>query len=204
MPKRIEISIEEHFWSKVDKLSGADACWLWQAYCKKNGYGIFYIDRWPSYAHRVAWGFHYGEIPKGQMVLHRCDNPPCVNPAHLFLGTQVENLLDMRNKGRSAKGDKSSRRKHPKSYGVGETASWSKLKNNEVLEIRKQYERGETQAHLAQQYGVSSRTIGSIVYGKNWKHLDPNNCPPAIRKKRSPGLGLRFLRAKKKKASWLR
>jgi hypothetical protein len=88
----------ERFWDKVQK---TESCWLWTAYLKRNGYGQFFPRRGhPVYAHRYSYELARGAIPDGLLVLHACDNPRCVNPNHLSLGTQKENLADMRRKGR--------------------------------------------------------------------------------------------------------
>jgi hypothetical protein len=85
----------EEFWSLVQK-GKRDECWLWQAGHFTHGYGSYRQD----YAHRIAWRLRYGPIPEGMCVLHRCDVMGCCNPRHLFLGTQADNLADMRAKGR--------------------------------------------------------------------------------------------------------
>lgn len=95
------------FWSKVDRSGGPDACWLWQAGLL-DGYGRFWdADAYNDvYAHRFAWIITHGAIPEDLRVLHSCDVRPCVNPSHLWLGTQLDNLTDMVIKGRSNVGDK--------------------------------------------------------------------------------------------------
>lgn len=97
-------TLEARFWAKVEK-GGADDCWEWQAARNEDGYGITRggVRRSMEGAHRVAWRLTYGSIPSGMQVLHRCDNRPCVNPAHLFLGTQQDNIADMCAKGRHVK-----------------------------------------------------------------------------------------------------
>jgi hypothetical protein len=91
-------TLEERFWSKVD-VCGPDECWEWTAYRLPAGYGTF--GRPTTTTHRIAWQLTNGPIPEGMFVCHKCDNPPCVNPAHLFVGTQQDNLRDMWSKGRA-------------------------------------------------------------------------------------------------------
>ena len=98
-------SIAERFFGKVHK---TDGCWLWIARCDKAGYGRFTMNGREESAHRSVWKLKHGDIPEGTCVLHRCDNPPCVRPDHLFLGTQKDNMEDCSNKNRFAQ----SRRTH--------------------------------------------------------------------------------------------
>ena len=93
---------KERFWEKVDK---SGDCWKWIAHLLK-GYGRFRLNNKTWSAHRVSWTLHYGEIPEGMCVLHRCDNPGCVNPEHLFLGTRTDNMKDRDQKGRGSNGNK--------------------------------------------------------------------------------------------------
>ena len=87
------------FWSKVDT-KGSNECWEWQAAKHRQGYGIFKFDNKIQLAHRISWLLANTEIPQGMVVMHKCDNPSCVNPDHLCLGTQKDNIRDMRTKGR--------------------------------------------------------------------------------------------------------
>src|SRR5512137_174351 len=87
------------FWDRVNK-NAENGCWEWTAYRDINGYGHITINQKESLAHRKAWELTNGEIPTGMFLCHKCDNPSCVNPDHMFIGTQKENLNDMRNKGR--------------------------------------------------------------------------------------------------------
>ena len=116
-------------------------------------------------AHRVSWGIHNGPIPPGVKVLHTCDNPPCVNPAHLFLGTQADNIKDCLDKGRA-------------NYGTlsGSDNGNAKLTETEVLAIREKYASGKIfQRELAKEYGVTQTHISYLVREKNWRYLAKQN-----------------------------
>lgn len=144
------------FWSKCEK---TDSCWNWVAKSRNNGYGFYSVKKHNKvhhfFAHRLAWQLTNGPIPKGQCVLHKCDNKLCVNPDHLFLGSNSDNIKDMLKKGRQVKGSK----------------MWSsKLSEEQVREIR---EKNKTQSKnsLALEYGVSRQTILNICLGRSWKHV---------------------------------
>lgn len=148
--------LAKRFWLKVEK-RGPDECWEWNAFRKPEGYGQLSLrgDR-TVLAHRVAWDLTHGPIPEGLFVCHHCDNPPCVNPAHLFLGTNAENVRDSTGKGRHSRGAKNGR---------------SKLTRDSVLEARARYAAGETQPALAAEFGVTSSVLSKAVRGKTWRHL---------------------------------
>ncbi len=152
---------ELRFWKKVHIGQGKyleDGCWNWTAGTVGKVYGYFNSAGSMHYAHRIAWTLTKGPIPKGEghhgtCVLHKCDNRLCVRPSHLFLGSQADNLRDMAEKGRAAKGS-----------GNGQ----AKLTEEQVLEIRAS---SEAQRVLAARYGVSQTLVSKIRLRKFWKHL---------------------------------
>ncbi len=147
------------FWSHVNILGDND-CWEWKKYTQKEGYGRFKHDKKPLRAHRVSWIIHNGVIPNDLCILHKCDNPPCVNPSHLFLGTRADNAKDRDAKGRN------------KSV-LGEFNPNSKLTEKEVLSIRKMYADGKyNQIELGKIFGIHRGSVSSIITGRIWKHLD--------------------------------
>ena len=162
MPKEPRL-LADRFWEKVAFLgAGTDDCWEWQgAKRKRNGYGAINEGGPRSrtlQAHRVAWEFAYGAIPVGMCVLHRCDNPSCVNPRHLFLGTKLDNSHDMMNKDRAV-------------YVRGERHGVSKLIEQEIHEIRHMRSRGISQRVTAKKYGIDHSNVSLIETGKTWGWL---------------------------------
>jgi len=143
-----DVEREQAFWRCVDK---THACWQWNGHRLKKGYGQFYYKK-ESLAHRISWILTNGSIPDGLYVLHKCDNPPCVNPDHLFLGTQSQNLADMVAKGRD-----------DPSYG--ENHFRCKLSLKQVKQIRQLRELGTLQSVLAESFGVTAAHISRIAGG---------------------------------------
>lgn len=153
----------ERFWPKVDK-RGPDECWLWLATRDANGYGSFDHAR----AHRVAWALKHGAIPDGLLVCHRCDNPPCVNPDHLFVGTSADNMADMWSKGRGRNGV----RTHPEACARGERHGSARLTESDVREIRTRCAAGESMVAIAHEKGVARTTVWKVRARRTWKHVE--------------------------------
>jgi hypothetical protein len=132
-------------------------CWIWLGTTAGGGYGVFTDGQRRIKAHRLSFELHVGPIPQGLFVCHRCDVPPCVNPAHLFLGTCADNCEDMRLKGRSQRGIRNGH---------------VKLTELEVLRIREALKAGlSSVTSLGQQYGVSQSAISLIKARKTWVHV---------------------------------
>ncbi len=150
-------SLKEYIESSF-KINSKNNCWEWLKSLKKTGHGNAWWNGKHEIAHRLSWMFYEGIIPDGLNVLHKCDNPKCVNPDHLFLGTYLDNNRDRKLKGRNANTN-------------GEKNPFSKLKEFQVIEIINKLRKGVKGAHLAKLYSVSPDTIGKIKSGKNWAYL---------------------------------
>ena len=149
-------------------MSHPDGCWIWVASVDRRGYGrIQGGGRRAGVlgAHRASWIIHFGAIPDGLHVLHHCDNPPCVNPAHLFLGTPKDNVADMRAKGRYVG--------NPDGKGIkrGAGSPNAKVTEGDVVAIRAERERGVPVAALSERYGVSRSLVSEIANRKAWAHV---------------------------------
>lgn len=153
-------TLEERFWSKVDR-QGPDDCWLWLAH--HGAYGFITIGslrlgtKRKIQAHRMSWTLANGPIPSGLCVCHRCDTPLCVNPNHLFLGTHADNKTDSMAKLRHQFGSRHHR---------------AKLTPDLVAEIRRQCSDGATQTRIAEVYGMHVSTINQIMKNRLWKSVE--------------------------------
>lgn len=172
-------ALRERFHEKVDRSGGPDACWPWTAYRRVHGYGEIGAGGRRGRilkAHRVAYELENGPIPDGMVVRHKCDNPPCCNPAHLELGTQQDNIADMSERGRwdvngprnLPRGDSHPLRRRPHLAARGERVGGAKLTADDVRTILAS---PDSQRVLARRFRVDRRTIAFIRQGKTWKHI---------------------------------
>jgi hypothetical protein len=159
----------DRFWTKVDK---SGECWLWTASKDTSGYGQIRYEKRLRRATHIAWELTNGAIPVDTLLCHRCDNPACVRPDHLFLGTYAENAADMLTKGRQAIGDASSARLYPERRPRGTNHPKAKFTDDQVREIRRRSAAGESQRQLARAYSVGKNTIQCIVEGVTWRHVE--------------------------------
>lgn len=159
----------ENFVSKVNKdgplpdqsnphYAGLGKCWIWKDHKLKGGYGQFRVGNSRVAAHRLSYLLKYQKIPEGSCICHRCDNPSCVNPSHLFAGSFKDNSQDRTKKGRN-------------NSPVGTRHGTHKLSNAQVLRIRALLSEGFTGRFLAKEYGVSTSVISEIRTRKLWSHI---------------------------------
>jgi Autographiviridae endonuclease len=151
------------------KISRTDDCWLWTGSRRGGRYGQVQVDRKNWLVHRLMWTVINGPIPEGMCVCHHCDNMLCVNPAHLFLGTNADNSADMVAKGRSASGDRNASRLYFARRPRGEGHASSKLTAEEVATIRRLRANGTPRHVLATRFGVSRTHISRIVSHQSWR-----------------------------------
>lgn len=145
------VPIEKRFWKYVKKTSN---CWNWIGGINKFGYGRIALKPKVLLVHRFSYELHKGNIPYDRYVLHSCDNPKCVNPAHLYLGTYKDNSRDMYSRGRAV---------------LGENRSQAKLKNDQAKEIRELYKTGNySHRGLASKYNISSAAVFNIIHNKTY------------------------------------
>lgn len=174
------------FWGNV-KIKSRDDCWNWTATTNKFGYGQLKRSGVTMRAHRFSYMIKLGQIPDGMCVLHRCDNPLCCNPKHLFLGTKKQNSEDMVKKGRQASGDKNGARKHPERHEYGDyhwarrmphlvsrgsKCGASKVTEAVVVEMRREFPSAMTSyRRFGSKYGLSAQGALDIISRKTWKHV---------------------------------
>lgn len=147
----------ESLFARCDRSQGPDSCWIWKGRVSRR-YGVISIGDHPVRAHRAAWLLTRGEIPARLVVCHRCDQPLCCNPDHLWLGTVLDNNRDCRAKGRHSHGDR-----HPD----------AKLSEDQVMEIRRLMLTDTPRRQIAERFGTSIHNVYRIAGGYSWKHLLP-------------------------------
>lgn len=156
---QIEKTPTERFFESFEKLSTTD-CWEWTSYKANFGYGKLRANGREVRAHRFSYEYFVGPIPNGLCVLHKCDNPPCVNPKHLYIGTKRDNARDMIERGRAYQ---------PPTQG--EYNSQAKLHDGDIHVIRYLVECGLKQTHVANFLGISKHQVNSIVHKRSWAHV---------------------------------
>lgn len=152
----------EEFWSRVERGPG---CWTWKSGFHQFGYGQFRRAGKNYTAHRFAYALEFGPIPDGLCVLHHCDNPPCVRPDHLFLGTMSDNAQDCRKKNRHGAAT------HPEAFYRGTQIALAKLNDDTVRISRALRERGWPVKVLAQFFGVNKPSMYKALSGQTWAHV---------------------------------
>jgi hypothetical protein len=152
----------DSFKERLSNTETMSKCWEWQGSRSHDNYGLVTSKAYKGYAHRLSWILHCGPMIQGNFVLHRCDNPPCCNPSHLFLGSKQDNARDAVAKGRQALGSRNGQ---------------SKLSESDVIEILRLLSVGISQPRIAAGFGISTRTVSKINTGTRWKHLQPANFP---------------------------
>lgn len=164
--------MKNRFLSKVDKRSG---CWVWTGRITEQGYGQFAVKSKPRAAHRVSFELFNGPIPEGKIVRHRCDNPICVNPKHLFLGTVVDNARDrvLRKRDNPPSGDRHWTRQHPEWIVRGKRGPVKRrgrLNVRKAEQVKMMFNAGKyTKSDLARRFRVSIGTISGVVTGRVWR-----------------------------------
>lgn len=160
---------------RVDEATG---CWEWTGHVNQHrmGYGSVRIAGKTHRAHRVSYVLFKGSIPDGLFVCHSCDNPPCVNPDHLWLGTHKANMADAERKGRRTPppkliGDDNPSRKYPEKRKRGEAHPRSKASDETITAIRRAYLSGEHLHHIGERFGLKYTFVQDVVYGRVWRHL---------------------------------
>ncbi len=151
----IAANMETRFWSFVDR-RGPDECWPWKGRCSPSGYALFIVSHREQRASRVVYKISTGRDLGELLACHRCDNPACVNPAHIFPGTPTDNSQDAVRKGRQVRGVLSGK---------------AVLDEAEVREIRRQVSSGEIQRVVAERFGIAQTTVSAIIRRRLWGHI---------------------------------
>ena len=169
-PNRLGVQMQPNpttiarFWSKVDRSGGPDACWPWLSYKNRRGYGRFHFAKHHVPAHRLAYELIHGPLDQHLVCCHRCDNPPCCNPAHLFGGTHRDNIQDAVAKGRW-------HHRTPPRLRPDQRHWRAQLTETQVREIRRRIAAGEAQKDLAAAFGVHRCCISDLHLGRTYRSV---------------------------------
>jgi hypothetical protein len=160
----------KRFWSKVI-IGSEDECWIYTGGYDKDGYGVFATGGTSATtkAHRFSYGLHFGPIPYGLYVCHHCDNPPCVNPKHFFLGTNRDNQIDARDKGFLPMGEEW-KKTHANAMKQGQEHPRAKLTNEQIQEIISLKGKFSQEA-IGRKFGVAQAHISRILLKQSWRHI---------------------------------
>ncbi len=159
---RVGRPVDERFWENVIK-AALDDCWLWTGTKGHHGYGMMSVgskrdkSRRNVFAHRLSYELHYGPIPSGAVIRHTCDNPSCVNPGHLIVGSHQENMRDMVSRNRQTLGTKNPQ---------------ARITADDVRQIRALAASGTIHAEIAPRFGITRSAVTMIVERKRWAHVD--------------------------------
>ncbi len=152
------------FWDKVDLRANIELCWVWMGSKTSQGYGHFKFNGKTEKAQRVSYHISSKTKLGNLQVLHKCDNPSCCNPNHLFLGTNADNVKDKMKKGRHR-------------YAIGSNSYLSKIKEADVLEIRRLYkEEHKGSTEISKLYSIKVAAVSHIIHNRTWKHLKDKKC----------------------------
>jgi hypothetical protein len=156
LARRLNSDPTGRFMASFRQENGEQRCWEWSGARLPRGYGVIRVHGEQMKAHRYAWQLFCGPIPDGLWVLHRCDNPPCVNPKHLFLGTHADNVADKVAKGRHTK---------------GEQFRQAKLTDAAVHQIRTLRAQGMSIHNIGRRFGIGKSSVSRIVRRQSWRHV---------------------------------